>query len=111
MAIIYISLTFYNGNADIWIHDFGKNYIIFFINAIIASLLLFNLCRKIKINRVVVLLSTGTLVILGLHDPILQILSLIIQTCYLLNSIIVMCICYFAIKLILKYCPIILGKK
>ena len=86
MAFIYIGLTYYNGNTEIWAHNFGKSYIIFFINAIIASLLLYNLCKKIKDNRVVVLLSTGTLVILGLHDSILQILSKIDELLHISNN-------------------------
>ena len=115
MAFLYVCLTFYNGNIDIWSYDFGKSYIICFINAAIASLLLYNLCKKIKNNRVIVLFSTGTLLILGLHDLILQILSMTynvihIQNNCLLSSFIIMLICYFLIKIVLKFCPIILGK-
>lgn len=115
LLVIYISLTLLNGVVDIWAYTFGKEYFLFFIGAFVASILIFNLSNLLKASNIAVIFSKGTLLILGLHDPIIEICN----KCYdvlhlphlsLLSSFVVMFICYYLIKMALKYCPIVLGK-
>lgn len=115
LLAIYVSFTLYNGDVDIWHYTFGKGYFLFFIGALVASILLFNLCDMLKASNIAVTFSKGTLLILGLHDPIIEICN----KCYdmlhlphlsLLSSFVVMFLCYYLIKMALKYCPIVLGK-
>lgn len=115
LIIVYITLTLFNGSADMWAHKFGQHYIIFFINATVASLLFYNICKRFRTNGAIIMFSIGTLLILGLHDPILQVCTKIYDVVglthlYVLSSFIVMFVCYWLIRIALKYNPALLGK-
>lgn len=118
LALIYIVLTMLNGTTEMWAHKFGQHYLIFFINATVASMLFYNICKRFKANGAIVKFSIGTLLILGIHDPMLQVCAKIYDMAGLtgfpdlnvLSSLIVMFICYWLIRLALRYCPALLGK-
>lgn len=118
LAMVYVTLTLLNGNCEMWAHEFGHHYIVFFINAVVASLLVFNICKRFKANGAVIKFSIGTLLILGMHDPILKVCAHVYHVVGLegapglcvFSSFIVMFVCYWLIKLSLRYCPALLGK-
>lgn len=115
MAMIYVVMTYFNTYVDISGNKLGINYIYTFINAIITSLLFFNILTELKASDIIVVFSVGTLLILGLHSIILQCCDSIIRhysfhNITLLKSFIVMALCYFPIKWSMKSVPILLGK-
>lgn len=88
---------------------------LFYIAALVGSILLFNVCSALKTNNIVITFSKGTLLILGLHTPIIEIYDkccdiLHLPNLPLVSSIVVMILCYYPIKMILKHCPVLLGK-
>ena len=109
LLIVFITISLWNGYTDIWKYHFGKNYIFFYVTALSASIILFNLCRKLKSNQIITTLSEGTLLTLGLHTPIIRVCNKMAPSC-LISSLIVMIISYCLTRLILKYCPIVIGK-
>lgn len=115
LLIVFITISLWNGYTDIWKYHFGKNYIFFYVTALSASIILFNLCRKLKSNQIITTLSEGTLLTLGLHTPIIRVCNKIYESIEvapscLISSLIVMITSYCLTRLILKYCPILIGK-
>lgn len=111
----FVLTVLINGAVDIWDYHFGKHYLLFFFAAVAASLVLFNLCKTWSHNRLVETFSHGTLLILGLHSPIIEISNNIFDVLHfpyscLASSVIVMVVCYYPIRIALRYCPAILGK-
>ena len=91
------------------------HYLLFFIAAIAGSIVLFSIFRVTKPNTVIETFSTGTLLILGIHTPIL---GVCLKGCEMLHlpyssvasSLLVMLLCYYPIKWANQHCPILLGK-
>ena len=115
--LVYVALVMLNGETEIWRYIFGANYALFYVRALTASILLFNLCKNLKTNKIVETFSKGTLLIMGLHSPIIEVCGKIFDVLGMSNpylcwvsSIIVMLLCYYPIRLALKYCPVVLGK-
>lgn len=115
LAIFYVILVLFNGDADIFAYRFGQSYVIFYMCALVASILLFNLSKRLETNKLVETYSKGTLLIMGLHGIIIEVSW---KLCNFLNlpcqsfiaSIVVMVVCYFPIRFLMKKCPILLGK-
>jgi len=118
---VYVISCYYNDRFDMLSYQYGSNYMIFFITAICGSIVLFWICTKFKENSIVKVFSVGTLLILGLHIhlnwfilPILNRLGLVSSLGQALTAwfctFIVLFICYWPIKWLMKSCPILLGK-
>ena len=112
---IYIGLVLFNGDVDIWIYHFGDNYLLFYVCAVVASILLFNICKMLKSNKIAETFSKGTFLILGLHSIIIEICDKVFDIFNMphlcvISSLFVMLLCYLPIRLALRYCPVILGK-
>lgn len=116
LFIIYVALILVNVKTEIWAYIFQPSYFLCFVCALVASLLLFNVCKKFSVaNRIAETFSKGTFLILGLHGMIIQVSNKIydivgLPHIGLATSIIVMLLCYFPIRFALRYCPAILGK-
>ena len=124
LAIIYLLITLNVPRYDMMNYQCGPTYIVFFVNAICGSIVLFWFCTWLPQNKIVQTFSIGTLLILTMHMPldffILPIFHRIgitppnsIFASYLvpwLELIIVLLICYYPIYWLNKYCPILLGK-
>ena len=115
--IVYITGTQHIGFVSIWSNDYGGNVPLFYANAFSATFLLCIICTYLKRFQIVELYSVGTLLILGCHYMIIilarqPIHILNIETPFLpwILGTAIMLLCYFPIKLALKYCPILLGK-
>ena len=115
LAAAFAATTLTNGPIEIWAYIFGRHYLLFFIAAIAGSIVLFSIFRATKPNTVIETFSTGTLLILGIHTPIL---GVCLKGCEMLHlpyssvasSLLVMLLCYYPIKWANQHCPILLGK-
>lgn len=105
----------FDGYHNMHSNNFGISYITFFMGASVISLGLFTLCSYLKRNDFVETLSTGTILILGIHGILLDFLTPLLPgklwpISYIIIPISIIIICYPIIKLSLKYCPLALGK-
>ena len=111
LLLCSVIIPLINGHCSINSHLYGQSYLIFFVNAIISTIILFILSEKIPNSRYIVTISKGTFVILGTHMPILQTLEYLFpDNISFLFPIITVIICYYLIIICEKYCPILLGK-
>ena len=119
LLLVYIILVLYNGKNDIWAYTFTHGYFLFAVNAMLASLIFFNILKKTHQSQIIISFSKGTLLTMGMHTLLINILSRLFSKFHILmpetilsfvNGILVMVVCYFLIRLALRYCPVILGK-
>ena len=111
LGCVFILLPLYNGSTSINSSQYGLSYIIFFINASLSTLFLFNISYYIPQTKFINTISKGTLLILGLHIPIMKILNLVFPM-YLHDflPLFVLPICYYPILWLEKWCPPLIGK-
>ena len=118
-VVLWLLLTNFNGDVDINSSEYGKSTTIMYINALIASIALWNICRKISWCKFFFeTLSKGTLLILGLHIIILSILKMIlgkigleyIYAWGLIFAFFVLLICIPFIRFSDKKCKWVIGK-
>jgi fucose 4-O-acetylase-like acetyltransferase len=108
---LFIILPMINGYCAINSSDYGISYALFFIEAICATLLLFIISRYLPFTNCITIISKGTLLILGIHIPLLKLLDMILPTCFdIVIPFVVFICCYFPIIWLDKWCPILLGK-
>lgn len=111
LAFFVILLPLANGYCSINENVFGRLYVFFVLNAVLATLLLFYTASKFPSSKVITTFSKGTLLILGLHIPIMQVLDMALPSFFHeLLPILVFAICYFPILWIDRFCPELLGK-
>lgn len=114
---IVILLSLLNGTIDMISNTFGINYIIFFINATIVSLLFFHVCACFCQKKYIEILSNGTLLILGTHMIYISIWNTITGhininrqfSATFISLIVLICSIYFT-KKVAKNHPRLLGK-
>lgn len=111
LFLIFMLLPIINGNCSINDNEYGLSYVVFLLNAIGATLFLFFVSTRIKSTKAIILFSKGTLLILGLHMPIMIILDMIFPPIFHdLLPLLVLPICYYPILLLDRWCPELLGK-
>lgn len=111
LVLLFFLLPLFNGNCSLGGYNYGRSYLLFAANAILSSLLLFILSTKIPTTKFTETISTGTMVVLGTHIPILLTLDYLLpDTFSLAFPFITMVVCYYIILLCKKHCPILLGK-
>lgn len=122
MIITFIGIALLQGYCNILNYRFGLSYIVFFFNAILGSLILFSICSKLRNKTFIRVLSCGTLFVLAFNFILIQIckgIPLKLNMGWLSNDqivypwiigLIVLMLSYYPIKILIKYCPIILGK-
>ena len=122
LAFVFIVITFLNGYSNILKYQFGHSYLLFFLNACIGSIALYGLCSKFRDINIVQVFSMGTILLLAINFNlkvfynILFIkmgLGLFVSDRYLYPWIVglfIMAACYFPIKWLLNYYPLLLGK-
>ena len=116
-GVLFIILVNVNQWCDIMYNRYNSSFIIFFLNAVIGTLLLIYLCHFFNRSSVVEVLSIGTLVVLGCHTRIASLFMAAFHRLYdnnvldgVLSPIISLLVSYFVIILCQKYCPYLLGK-
>ena len=67
-AAVFFILMLIQGRIDLSEYHYGVNYSLLYINALLGCWLLCNVCLLFPRRRWIELLSTGTLLILGLHS-------------------------------------------
>lgn len=120
LIIISVLLTRYNGKISVWRIKFGHAphhlaFIIFYLNAFLASYGVLFICRLFKENKLITICANALISILciqylfcypfrtyGDRDNVYLCLGV---------SLVIFIICVFLHYLILKYCPIVLGKE
>jgi len=120
--LVFLSISLLNGRTGILGYSWGVSYFVFFMNAILGSLLLYYGCSKLKQSSVIEVLSKGTLLIMAFNfvlkvwgTVLFDKLGLVLITSdrYVypwILGLLIMLICYYPIKWLLKYCPFLLGK-
>lgn len=118
-AFAFFVLALIQGRTDLFEYRYGISYALFFLNAILGSYLLFNLCSCAPSGRRwIVTLSIGTLLILGLHFEMFPYLTVAFRVALsidgpylpMLVGLTVMALCYPLIILFARFCPLLLGK-
>ena len=111
LCIFALTLPLINGNCGLLENAFGISYLVFCINAMLTTLLLFIISFYIQSNSFFETISKGTLLILGIHMPLLELVEQAIPSIMsFLSPFIVIAICYYPIKWLNSSCPLLLGK-
>ena len=117
LLFLFFGLTLIQGRVDLYKYHYGISYIVFYLNAIIGSYLLVNVCKNMPEKEWIKTLSTGTLLILGLHGIIFHVINDVLEYTGHTNvyysvfvGVAVMVICYYPIKWLNTKCPLLLGK-
>lgn len=115
LGVSYVALTLCNSDVDLSINHLGLNYTYTYVNAVLTSILMFNIVGRLRKCKIAEVYSNGTFLILGVHIIIRNLchtifLSLHIPEYSLCYSIVIMLSCYLPIVMAIKYCPILLGK-
>ena len=110
-CVLLVLMPIINGPSSINSNTYGKSYFLFFVFASLMSIIIFDMSFYLPKNNIVTVISNGTLLILGLHIPIMKTLDMIFPS-YLHEfcPLFVLPICYFPIVLLNKRCPLLLGK-
>lgn len=111
IIFIFILMPILNGRCDIYGNNYGKSYLIAALNAFLSSLLLFWLTNYFPVNKYVITISKGTLIILGIHMHILHILDRLLPDIISFSfPFITIVLCYYLIIFCERFFPIMLGK-
>ncbi len=115
LLILVLIFSLKNGDVDTFKNITGHSLIIFYFNAIFFSYLIMFVAYKFctRKNSFIETISSGTLFILGFHKFIIgkadafgceNIIFIVFFT------VVATSVFYFPIKILLRYCPIMLGK-
>lgn len=113
---ILIILGLLNGKTDMVQCNYGENGFIFFPISFLLCLIIVIFCYFYlnKYNTYITHTSSGTMMILAIHYPIISFIKNIIPLDSFLSkltiSFLIMIICYIGIIIAEKYCKILLGK-
>lgn len=107
--VIYSFLVFINGRVGIYSCNFGKSVVLYYVTSIIGSLSLFYLMTIIKhSNSLIIKVSSGTIVILCIHQIMIKILVHIYNNPYFITIAIIV-LCYPIIIFLDKFAPWLVG--
>lgn len=108
---LFTILPMINGYCSINSSDYGASYVLFFIEAVCATFLLFVISSYLPFSNFITIFSKGTLLILGIHIPMLKLLDMLLPTCFdIIIPLVVFMGCYLPISWLDKRFPILLGK-
>jgi len=111
LCLLFILIPIINGMCSINSNEYGLSYMIFYINAIVSTIFMFTISVNLPSNQFATTISKGTMLILGLHVPIMKILNGILpQYCDIIIPFLTIFICFYPIRWLDKYCPLLLGK-
>lgn len=110
LFVVYLFLVLINGRVGIYSCSFGKSVILYYITSVVGSLALFNLMaiRKTS-NFLIKKISSGTIVILCIHQVMIKIFVHIWNNPYFI-TVAIITICYPIICFLNKYAPWIVGR-
>lgn len=109
--VFYSFLVFINGRVGIYSCTFGKSVVLYYVTSIVGSLALFYLMTIIKhSNSLIIKVSSGTIVILCIHQVMIKIFVHIYNNPYFI-TLAIMVICYPIILFFDKYVPWLVGRR
>lgn len=119
--IITIVITTYQGKSSMFSLVYGKNVdppynvLLFYTNSLIGSFMLLFFSAKVKYNQKITNLATSLITILGVQIFFIDIQrhSIGLNQPWYLNiiiSFVILMLCYYIHKLLMKYTPQLLGK-
>lgn len=117
MFIFYVLLSQWQGYVEFYSGIYGVHYAVMTFVALTASYSLFGATRKLKSSHMITVWSMGTILILGVHKILINIMDLFFKigaegslVAAVVSSVFVMIICYGLIRIALRYFPLLLGK-
>lgn len=119
MAVVFVIIAFSQGKCDILYLKYGICYPLFYFNAVLGSIVFFWILSFLPRSRFVEIISSGTFLILGCHiflrnwiGAFMSKVQISISHDYyaLVVGAIIIMICFFPIKILLRRSPILLGK-
>lgn len=111
LGLLFLILPIINGKCSINSNAYGLSYTMFFINASISTIFILAISSHIPPVKFVTTIAKGTLLILGMHMPIMEALNMILPTYFHeYIPLLILPICYYPILWLDKRCPILLGR-
>ena len=120
MLFIVVSLGY--GRAEILNCKYGNYYLVYFLNAVIGSLVLFYVCHKFPRSHIIEIISKGTLLVMAFNFILHSYFTAFVRAIGFATiandryffpwviALLIMIICYFPIKWLLRHYPVLLGK-
>lgn len=106
-----------NGHVDIADAELGNNSSHFILIAIMYFFVIRSIFSKFPSNRIIEVISEGSLLVLCIHKPIVdiftQIVILLDPNGYVIpwvSGVFTMILSYYLIVICKKYCPVLIGK-
>lgn len=110
LTVIYLFLALYNGHVGIHSYTFGKSVVVYWAESIIGSLALFHWAALMKKTPAwIIKISSGTILILCLHRPLISMLLHIWGNPYFITAVI-MVLLYPLITVFNNYLPWFMGR-
>lgn len=110
LTMIYFFLAIYNGHVGIHSYTFGKSVFVYWIASIIGSLALFHWTWMMKKTPAwIVKISSGTIVVLCLHRPLISLLVHVWGNPYFITAAIIVLL-YPMISVFNNYLPWFMGR-
>ena len=126
MALIgcaaFVAISLFYGRAEILKCQYGNYYILYFLNAVLGSVVFFYISSKFRRNYIIEIFSKGTLLILAFNIVLHSYISAAFTAVgfgFIVNeknlfpwfeALLIMLICYWPIKWMLNKYPVLLGK-
>ena len=113
LFLLSLSIPIVNGRCGILETTYGMSFFMFSLNAMISTILLFVLANYVPANQVCITISKGTLFILGIHMPLIDFIEYVgvIPAAFdFMVPFFVITICYYPIRWLDRFCPVLLGK-
>lgn len=111
LGLLFFILPIINGKCSINSNAYGLSYTLFFINASISTVFILAISSHIPPVKFITTIAKGTLLILGMHMPIMNALNMILPAnLHEYIPFLILPICYYPILWLDKRCPILLGR-
>ena len=107
-----------NGRIDMNASVYGNNILMFYINAVVGSIMVILMCNFVtRRNAFLSTIGEYTIVVLGMHGIGIYISKFLLKVCgvqfsadYLFYTTFSVLFCYVCIKIISRHAPVIIGK-
>ena len=113
---IFLVCSKLNGKVNLTICSLGMNYLLFLVSGTLGSIGLFEILRRLKFssNRVIEIISEGTLLIMSVHylmiKPMITLVPASNVFYWLVDSFVILTMTFGLIVLSKRFCPVLLGK-
>lgn len=100
----------YNGNVWVFINDYGKSFLLYLLGGLSGTALIYIICKWLdNLNSSIVsTISTGSIVILGLHFSLIRYFKIYYETDWI-SALVILLLFVPIIKFCEKRLPILIG--